>query len=81
MTAPDPARVHAYLTELQARICTALEAEDGGARFAGESLADAGGSLAAPRVLEGGAVIEKAAVNFTHGRGTRLPGPATARAA
>ena len=29
-------------------------------------------------MLEGGARIEKAAVNFTHGRGSRLPGPATA---
>jgi len=66
-----------YLSALQGRICTALEAEDG-ARFHGESFADPAGSLARPRVLEGGAVIERAAVNFTHGTGPRLPGPATA---
>jgi coproporphyrinogen III oxidase len=78
MHAPDPARVDAYLSELQARICAALEAEDGGARFAGESVTDAGGTLSRPRVLEGGAQIEKAAVNFTHARGAHLPAPATA---
>ncbi len=78
MTAPDPARVDAYLRDLQARICAALEAEDGTARFSRQTFEDPGGTLAAPRVLEDGALIEKAAVNFTHGRGARLPGPATA---
>jgi coproporphyrinogen III oxidase len=77
MSGPDPARVDAYLSDLQSRICAALEAEDGGARFAGQRFADPGGSLAMPRVLEGGAVIEKAAVNFTHARGQSLPAPAT----
>jgi coproporphyrinogen III oxidase len=76
--APDPARVDAYLRELQARICAALEAEDGSARFRGETFADPSGSEARPRVLEGGPVVEKAAVNFTHARGARLPAPATA---
>jgi len=75
---PDPARVHEFLSELQARSCAVLEAEDGAARFRGESFRDPGGTVAAPRVLEGGAVIEKAAVNFTHARGAHLPGPATA---
>jgi coproporphyrinogen III oxidase len=78
VTAPDPARVDAYLAGLQARICAALEAEDGGGRFSRETFTDPGGSVAAPRVLEGGAVIEKAAVNFTHGRCAELPAPATA---
>jgi coproporphyrinogen III oxidase len=78
VTAPDPARVDAYLRDLQARICAALEAEDGTARFSRQTFEDPGGTLAAPRVLEDGALIEKAAVNFTHGRGARLPGPATA---
>src|SRR3990172_12960235 len=75
---PDPAAVRDYLTGLQARICAALEAEDGAARFRGETFSDPGGTVAMPRVLEGGPVIEKAAVNFTHGRGARLPAPATA---
>ena len=76
--APDPAAVRDYLTGLQARICAALEAEDGGARFRGETFSDPGGTQSRPRVLEGGSVIEKAAVHFTHARGARLPAPATA---
>jgi coproporphyrinogen III oxidase len=78
MSMPDPGRVHAFLSDLQARICAALEAEDGGARFSRATFSDRNGTVAAPRMLEGGALIEKAAVNFTHGRGARLPGPATA---
>lgn len=77
MSAPDPAAVDAYLTGLQGRICAALEAEDGAARFRGEDGSE-GGTQARPRVLEGGAVVEKAAVNFTHARGAGLPAPATA---
>jgi coproporphyrinogen III oxidase len=75
---PAPSAVHDYLTGLQARICSALEAEDGAARFRGETFTDPGGTVAMPRVLEGGPLIEKAAVNFTHGRGRSLPAPATA---
>ncbi len=73
----DPAAVDAYLSDLQARICAALEAEDGAARFRGAEAAAPGGALSRPRVLEGGAVVEKAAVNFTHARGQSLPPAAT----
>jgi coproporphyrinogen III oxidase len=74
----DPSAVHAYLTDLQARVCAALEAEEnGGARFRGTDAAGPGAALSRPRVLEGGAVIEKAAVNFTHARGAALPPAAT----
>jgi coproporphyrinogen III oxidase len=68
--------MHEYLSVLQGRICAALEAEDGAARFRGEEQG-AGGALSRPRVLEGGAVVEKAAVNFTHARGPALPPAAT----
>jgi len=76
--APDPAAVHEYLAGLQARICAALEAEDGTARFRGEPSTGPGGTEAKPRALEGGPVLEKACVNFTHARGRSLPAPATA---
>jgi coproporphyrinogen III oxidase len=76
---PDPRAVDAFLSDLQGRICSALEAEDGEARFSGETFTDPSGTRAMPRVLEGGPIVEKAAVNFTHARGTRLPAPATAR--
>jgi coproporphyrinogen III oxidase len=75
--AADPNAMHEYLSELQARICAALEAEDGAARFRGEEQRGAGGVLSRPRVLEAGAVVEKAAVNFTHARGHALPPAAT----
>ncbi len=68
-----------WLLDLQERICTALEAEDAGAVFRREEIERPGSGLARPRVLEDGAVIEKAAVNFSHTRGERLPPAATER--
>ena len=41
---PDPGAVDAFLTDLQRRICAALEAEDGEARFHGETFATPGGT-------------------------------------
>jgi coproporphyrinogen III oxidase len=79
MGAPDPAAVRAYLQDLQDRICSALEAEDGPGRFREERFGEPGGTLARPRVLEGGAVFEKSAVHFTHARGPALPPAATER--
>lgn len=83
MSASDPPSVPAvrdYLLGLQDRICTALEREDGSARFSRETTEsrDTAG-LARPRVIEGGEVIEKAAVNFSHTVGKRLPSAATER--
>jgi coproporphyrinogen III oxidase len=88
VSSPDAGRVSAYLLELQDRICAALEAEEAGVRFAEQRSERAEGSralqgpaasLARPRVLEGGAVFEKAAVNFSHTRGAQLPPAATER--
>ena len=75
----DIAPVRAYLQDLQDRICAALEAEDGGARFREERFESTTGGLARPRVLEGGAVIEKSAVHFSHTVGNALPAAATER--
>jgi coproporphyrinogen III oxidase len=77
--APDVAEVRAHLLELQDRICAALEAEDATARFREQRFETAGGGLARPRALEGGPVIEKSAVHFSHTRGTQLPAAATER--
>ena len=71
--------VRDYLLGLQDRICAALEAEDGGARFRRDELPGEKGGLARPRVLEGGAHIEKSGVMFSHTRGVDLPRAATAR--
>ena len=70
--------MRAHLLELQDAICAALEAVDGG-EFVREEFPGERGGLARPRVLEAGAVIEKAAVHFSHTRGPSLPPAATAR--
>jgi coproporphyrinogen III oxidase len=75
----DIAPVRAYLEDLQDRICAALEAQDGGAHFREERFESQTGGLARPRVLEGGAVIEKSAVHFSHTVGKALPAAATER--
>jgi len=77
-TSPDVAAVKAYLLDLQDRICRALEAEDGGARFAEDNWTRAEGGGGRSRVLVEGAVFEKAGVGFSHVFGTQLPPSATA---
>jgi len=79
MSSPDAVPVREHLLALQDRICAALEAEDGRARFLEDATSEEGGTIARPRALQDGAVIEKAAVHFTHARGDRLPPAATAR--
>lgn len=71
--------VRSWLLDLQDRICAGLEAEDGSGRFRRDELDRPGSGLSRPRVLEDAAVIEKAAVNFSHTRGEKLPAAATER--
>ena len=78
-TQPAMEPVRAYFMELQERICAALEAEDGEARFRIEEIPSETGGLSRPRVLADGPVIEKAAVQFTHSIGPTLPPAATER--
>lgn len=77
--APDIEPVAAYLKGLQDRICSGLEAADGTATFRRDELQREGGGVSRPRVLEDGSFIEKAAVNFTHTFGNRMPPAATER--
>ena len=76
--------VETYLLDLQDRICAALEAADGGARFIEDawtrphSVTDLRGG-GRTRVLKDGAVFEQAGVNFSQVEGTRLPPAATAQ--
>jgi coproporphyrinogen III oxidase len=77
---PEIAPVRAFLLELQDRLCRGLEAEESGPeRFREERFETPDGGLARPRVLEGGEVIEKSAVHFSHTLGKELPATATAR--
>ena len=77
---PDRTAVRAWLQELQARICAALQAEDGGAGFVADdwqyASGDGGGQA---RVLQDGPHIEKAGVNYSLVRGDELPAAASQR--
>ena len=70
--------VKTFLLDLQDRICTALEAQDGGGQFIEESWLREEGGGGRSRVLEQGVVIEKGGVNFSHVMGEKLPASATA---
>ncbi len=81
---PNLPAVRSYLLGLQDAICTALEAEDGGAKFltdewmrptSGPTGLGGGGRT---RTLSEGAVFEKAGVAFSHVTGNALPPAATA---
>ncbi len=76
---PDLTGVREFLNDLQTRICEGLERLDGEVRFRGEEIDRAGGGVSRPRVIEGGPVIEKAAVHFTHTHGADMPPAATVR--
>ena len=58
-------RMAEYVEELQAAICSAVEAEDGGARFGDDVWERPGGGGGRTRVLEGGKVFEKGGVNVS----------------
>ena len=74
----DSEGVRSYLLGLQDRICAALEKEDGGV-FNEDIWERPEGGGGRTRVLEGGSVIEKAGVNFSHVMGKELPPAASVR--
>lgn len=71
-------RIRAYLLSLQDSICTTLADVDGGSGFREDSWERDGGGGGRSRVLEDGAVFEKAGVNFSHVFGAALPPSASA---
>ena len=75
----DIAAVREYLLNLQDRICAAVEAEDGAARFIEDSWERQEGGGGRSRVLSDGAVFEQAGVGFSHVFGPGLPPAATAQ--
>ncbi|MEX1026238.1 MAG: oxygen-dependent coproporphyrinogen oxidase [Planctomycetota bacterium] len=79
MQAPVPHLVRSTLESFQEAVCSTLEGLEPEARFRGVELARPGGGMSRPKVLEGGRVIERAAVNFTHTHGAKLPPAATER--
>ena len=67
-----------YLLALQDSICKGLEAEETRTYFKEDSWIRPEGGGGRTRILEGGAVFEKAGVAFSHVSGTNLPASATA---
>jgi coproporphyrinogen III oxidase len=76
---PALAPVKAFLLDLQAEICDALERLDGSATFLRDEIERPGGGRSRPWVLSDGPVLERAAVNFSHTLGARMPAAATER--
>ena len=71
-------QVRSYLLALQDNICEALAEEDGQATFIVDQWQRPEGGGGRSRVLSGGAVFERAGVNFSHVKGAQLPASASA---
>src|SRR5689334_5790816 len=68
-----------YLHDLQDRICSILETDDGNAKFIEDCWKHQEGGGGRTRYLTEGKIFEKAGVNFSHVHGMRLPPAATAK--
>jgi coproporphyrinogen III oxidase len=71
---PDPGsdlfdRAASFFSELQSELCRALADADGGAEFKSDAWQRPGGGGGVARVLEGGALFEKAGVNWSNVEG------------
>ena len=73
----DSRAVRDYLTALQERIVERMEALDGG-RFVRDAWQRPEGGGGITRIIEGGRLLERAGVGFSHVTGTRLPPSASA---
>ncbi|MCW7539289.1 oxygen-dependent coproporphyrinogen oxidase [Aquabacterium sp. A7-Y] len=76
----DSEAVRAYLLNLQDRIITTLEAEDGKAFLRDAWTRPSGGRLegdGVSRLIEDGQVLERGGCNFSHVKGSQLPPSAT----
>jgi coproporphyrinogen III oxidase len=65
MSAVDRTAVEAWFRGLQERLCAVFEGLDGASRFGSDNWQRDGGGGGDTRVLRDGAVLEKAAVNFS----------------
>jgi len=72
-TTMNSSLVEQYLLDLQNRICTMIETEDGSTTFLEEKWQHHQGGGGITRVIADGRVIEKGGVNFSHVQGFKLP--------
>src|SRR5689334_13103636 len=73
LSAHQITEVEQYLRGLQHRICKALEKEDGEGKFQVDAWTRPAGGGGETRILEGGAVFERAGVGFSDVQGDKLP--------
>jgi coproporphyrinogen III oxidase len=73
----DAAAVREYLLDLQRRIVERFESLDGG-RFLEDEWTRAEGGGGITRIIEGGELLERGGVGFSHVTGTKLPSSASA---
>lgn len=78
MNQPDVNAVSEYLLKLQDRICQSLEQLDQQNVFREDQWTREEGGGGRSRVMEEGAVFEKAGINFSHVHGQQLPASASA---
>jgi coproporphyrinogen III oxidase len=78
MSQPDLDKVKTYLLGLQQSICTALEKEDGGSKFAVDEWQREQGGGGRSSIIQNGKIFESAGINFSHVFGSGLPVSATA---
>ncbi|HWY24847.1 MAG TPA: oxygen-dependent coproporphyrinogen oxidase [Nevskia sp.] len=78
MSTVDISVVETYLRGLQDRICSAIESLDGTKKFQRDQWTRPGGGGGESRVIEDGAVFERAGVNFSDVAGDKLPPSASA---
>lgn len=71
-------RVRDHLTDLQDRVCAAIERADGNSRFIEDNWTRPEGGGGRTRVLRDGGVFEQAGVGFSDVSGSKLPPSATA---
>lgn len=75
---PNVERVKEFLLDLQDRICSSLEKEDGKEKFVSDEWQREAGGGGRSRVLTNGATFEQAGINFSHVFGDNMPASATA---
>lgn len=78
MSQPDVTAVSDYLLKLQDRICQAVEQLDQQNIFREDQWTREEGGGGRSRVMEEGAIFEKAGINFSHVYGQQLPASASA---
>lgn len=71
--------VKEYFFQLQTEICDAITTIDGGEVFSIEDIKQPNGAHSRPRVIDGGNVIERGAVQFSYSMGDSLPPAASER--